>query len=165
MKTIYLILFNVLSISIVNAQPKNLINSQVLQVLEEINIARSNPTTYGINNHLELCRLDTVESKEPLKIDYNLCKKAHSYATYLSEAKYNSQKVSCSHSELGLNESINFCVELKDCVSKLILDKSSFAKGHRQHLLSMNNKDTKIGIGIGYIISLDWYVIVIVTEE
>lgn len=166
MKTIILIILYTLSISFtIKSQPKNLASDKVKSLLEEINFARSNPKQYAIIQHLDSIRLDTIPSTKPFKLNYNLCKMANNYAEHLSKAKYNHNSVSCKHSDLGLNESINFCITLEECVSKLIIDKSDSSKGHRKHLLGIDNNDSKIGIGIAYIPDLEWYVVVIITEK
>jgi hypothetical protein len=164
MKTIYLILFNVFSIIIVNAQPKNLITSEIRVLVNEINTARLNPKLYGVNNNLEFERLDTILNKEPLNISYKLCQKAHSYCTYLSNSKSKDHAFKISHSSMGYNESIALNNDLSEVIKQLIYDKDHLFKGHRYHLLSVNNKDKDIGIGISYISFLDWYIVVIITE-
>jgi hypothetical protein len=146
------------------AQPKNLFTPEVKQLLSEINIARANPTEYGIKKELIKERLDTLKSKGPFILNYSLCQKANRYAEQLSKAKYNENAISVKHSEMGYHESIALSTKLDQTLYQLILDKGSEFKGHRFHLLSVNNKDTKIGIGIAYIVQLEWYVIVIITE-
>lgn len=164
MKTIYLVLFYVLSVLIVKGQPKNLYTTDVKSILQEINLARINPKLYGINNNLESERLDTLLSKEPFILNYNLCQKAYSYSVQLSKVKYNENYVISSHSNMGYNESLAFNDSIYKVCKQLILDEGTSSKGHRFHLLSVNNKDTKIGIGISYIKQLNWYIVVIVTE-
>lgn len=164
MKRTILILFLILSFIINNVQSQDLITPQVKAIFEEINLARSNPKEYAVTKHLESLRLDTLKSKLPFALNYNLCKKADYYAYYLSKLKYNHNSVTCEHSDFGLNESINFCDPLEECVSKLIIDKSVKDADHRFHILGVNNKDTKIGIGVAYCKDLEWYIVVIVTE-
>jgi hypothetical protein len=164
MKTKLFILLTILGIKVVNAQPRNLITNEVKILVREINTARADPYKYSIDKNIVSERLDTLSIKDSLTISYRLCKKAHSYAEYLANSKYNKDNITCSHSTLGYNESIAFNTSLDKICKQLILDKNSLFKGHRKHLLGINNKDTQIGIGIGYIHELDWYVVVIVTE-
>jgi hypothetical protein len=163
MKTLILLLFNVLIITLVSAQPKNLITYDVQFLHQLINKARENPSMYGLMYDLEAERLDTLDQVAPLLLNYKLCQKAHSYAEYLSKQVYN-DKLNIVHSTMGYNESIAINSVLYKTISSLIEDKNSIHKGHRFHLLGVNNKDTKIGIGISYVKSLQWYIVVIVTE-
>ncbi len=178
MKTFILILLYVLSINIVNSQYRTSSSTKIIEeiklrkqilnqvdtLLKEINFARSNPKNYSLIKNLQFERLDTLLSKEPFLLEYELCKKAQSYSNKLSKDTYNLNYVICQHSDMNYNESICFSISLSKTIYQLILDKGSDIKGHRKHLLSIDNKDTKIGIGISYIPNLEWYIIVIVTE-
>lgn len=165
MKTINLILFYTLVITIVNAQPRNLKSLEVMFILNEINTARENPTCYSTNNNLKPERLDSITSKSHLILDYKLCQKADNYSTKLSKLKYNPNYIICDHSTMGYNESIALNPRLDEIVYSLILDKNVKSKGHRFHLLGVDNNDTKIGIGVSYIKQLDWYIVVIITDK
>lgn len=157
MKTIF-ILLNVLIISLVNAQPKNLITSEVRLLHKSINEVRESPSLYGSIYDLESERLDTLDQVYPLLLNYKLCQKAHQYAEYLSK------QTDIKHSDMGYNESIAVNPILNKVIRALIEDKNSIHKGHRFHLLGVNNKDTKIGIGISTIKNSNWYIVVIITE-
>lgn len=144
---------------------RKLILNQVDTLLKEINLVRSNPSNYGLLKDLQSERLDTLIKKEPFILDYNLSRKAQNYSDKLSKDLYNPNYVICQHSIMGYNESICFSTSLDKTIYQLILDKTSDTKGHRKHLLGIDNQDNKIGIGISYISSLQWYIIIIITEK
>lgn len=126
-----------------------------------INTTRSNPKQYGINNNLQSERLDTLVPTKPFIINNLLNLKAQSYASKLSFINYKDISF-LKHSTMVYSESIVMGTSLTSCFYNFILDNNISDKGHRKHLLVSN--DSIIGIGICYIVSLDFYVIVIETD-
>ncbi len=162
MKTYILILIYVLTINIVNCQ-------QIDSLLNEINLARSNPKHYSLIKNLQSERLDTLESKEPFILDKYLSLKAQQYSNKLGNTINNNKGKTYTiyHSDLKYNESICVTDFIHNGITQLIKDLNIVNKGHRMHLLSVDNNDTKIGIGIYQFTNpnmSNYYLIVIVTE-
>lgn len=163
MKIIHITLFLFLSISISKAQLN--LDSLRISILLDLNIARSNPLIYGITNNLESEGLDSLLPKPPLLLNQFLNSKAQGYSIKLGKTIDKGSNL-IYHSTLKYNESI--CVDyIHNVIFQFIKDYKVINKGHRKHLLSINNNDTRIGIGI-YKISRsdlkDQYLIVILTE-
>lgn len=159
MKTLILILLYVLTINIVNSQ-------QIDSLFNEINLVRTNPKNYGLVKNLESERLDTLNVKEPFKLNNSLNYKAQQYSNKLGTLINNSKSTIIYHSNLKYNESI--CVDyIHNVVYQFIKDYNVADKGHRKHLLSINNTDSKIGIGIYKFTRSDLinqYLVVVITE-
>lgn len=137
------------------------LDSLRLVFINYINKTRSNPEYYGIINNLEVERLDTIKPNTYYIFNTILNKKAQEYASKLSFIKYNGIAY-LNHSSMEYSESLVMCTSLSNGFYNLILDSGIPTKGHRKHMLI--STDTQIGIGICYIESLGFYIIVIETD-
>ena len=143
-----------------------LTKTRVNSLFSEINYVRSNSKEYSLVKNLQSEKLDTlVIDSIPFILNSNLCQKAQKYSDKLAKDKYNPNYIVFKHSDLGYNESMAFNDSTGKIIRQLIKDDCSDNKGHRLHLLGVNNNDTKIGIGISYIPSLEWYAVIIITER
>lgn len=112
-------------------------HAEKMNLLYELNIARSDPQFYGLSVGVDL---SDYQASGELQWDNNLAKEAQRFSKELFDNK------TLFHSTMPFRESILWNYEACNAIRQFIIDAGVPDLGHRKHLL--DGSETKIGIGI-----------------
>lgn len=161
MKYIYLLFLTLFPV-VIQAQPYNPRKDRLIHVLaQELNAIRANPAAFAKSYHLAF--LDSIPPRDTLILDYKLCYEAH------KRAEFYAANNKLAHLFTGYRESIGYALDLyyleRVEIYEYLLDRNVPSFGHRKHLLGLNNKDTRLGIGYAFNPTIRQWSVVIITAE
>lgn len=116
-------------------------NIQVDKLLNELNIARSNPVLYGSKLGLNL---SYINKTNPLILDEELSIDCYNWAIQMA----NSNNIEHDPDNEDYAESVGCTTNPDNLIAMFIIDKDNPDFGHRHHLLDYKYKTTKVGIGV-----------------
>lgn len=152
MKTTTIILFFLSFYGFAQEKP---VDFTIQQLYDELTYARANQKQYGKEHKLKLKN----KKKAAFQKNNSLEEKAQKYAEYMANTgRYR-------HSRMNFNESIAYNYWPHNLLFELIEDKDVADVGHRKHLLSYNNKDTQVGIGVANDENTGRYYICVLTSN